>query len=81
MVKQVDKKALDQLKWDFEIEERNMLLLRHPYLTLAQSHGHKKAMNPEPIKMEWEAEKIKKFSKSVTLEDRLMHLQVKDAWD
>lgn len=78
----MDSKSLADLRLDYEIEERNMLLLRHPYLTVEQSYGHTAAMGqPERVKDAWRDLKIKKFQKNTLFEDRLMHLKVKDAWD
>lgn len=82
IVKEVDKVSLRRLRHDYEREENNMLLLRHPYLTLEQSFCHMKALRKiEGRKVDWQEEKIKKFTKVTTLEDRLMHLNTKDAWD
>ena len=76
------KEILD-LKKDFEREERNMLYLRHPYLTLEQSHGHMKEIKEQrPHIMEkYNEYKVKKFSRQYTFAEALSHLRVKDAWD
>ncbi|XP_015512537.1 large ribosomal subunit protein mL63 [Neodiprion pinetum] len=78
--KAVTDKSFRALRWDYEIEEQNMLLLRHPYLTIEQSSGHMKDLRVDQI-AKWDKERSEKFSKITTLEDRLMHLKVRDAWD
>ncbi|KAK2579523.1 hypothetical protein KPH14_010826 [Odynerus spinipes] len=70
-----------RLRHDFEREERNMLILRHPYLTFEQSHGHMKDLKTINKMKIFEAEKIEKFSKRITIADRLNHLMVSESWD
>ncbi|XP_012253891.2 uncharacterized protein LOC105684821 [Athalia rosae] len=82
LVKQVDEKSLKQLRWDYELEEQNMLFLRHPYLTVEQSYGHATAYGKPEKRMEGLKQlKIDKFSRTTTLKDRLMHLQTSETWD
>lgn len=74
---------LYKMKQDFEREEQNMLILRHPYLTVEQSHGHMKELENRTEKffkiiME---EKRNKFQKEITIAERLSHLRVTEAWD
>lgn len=78
-----DPKFMDLLKLrhDFEREERNMLILRHPYLTSEQSYGHMKHVETVNVMKRFQAEKIEKFSKRITIEDRLNHLKVSESWD
>lgn len=69
---------------DFEREEMNMLILRHPYLTLEQSHGHmeetKESRRQKFLAQIYE-EHRQKFAKEITIADRLSHLRVTEAWD
>lgn len=75
---------LIKLRNDFEREEQNMLILRHPYLTVEQSYGHMAALKAErgidtkPKHSTW---KDVKFTKEITIADRLSHLKVRDVWD
>jgi hypothetical protein len=81
-VRQIEVNELRKMKMEYERTEKNMLYLRYPYLTIEQSFGH---MNKnEKLKSFWE--KVRKprderFSKHVTLADRLIHLKVQEAWD
>lgn len=77
-------KDIVQFKKDLEREEQNMLLLRHPYLTKAQSFGHMDEFKEEKftnIKHQRQEEKNQRFNKSVTIMDRLNHLKVTEVWD
>lgn len=82
-VKKPTLQDLFKLKHDFEREEQNMLILRHPYLTVEQSRGHMKELENRREKffkliME---ERHKKFQKEITIAERLSHLRVTEAWD
>lgn len=72
-----------RMKMDFEREEQNMLILRHPYLTPEQSHGHKKAVcNSSALFFDKiYKEKEQKFSKQITFAERLSHLAYGEQWD
>lgn len=62
-----------QLTKDLEREEQNMLLLRHPYLTVKQSAGHMcefKKDKYKKLKFLWQEEKNEKFNRRVTIMDR-----------
>lgn len=75
---------LFRMRYDFEREERNMLILRHPYLTLEQSHKHMgetKESRKEKFIAEMYAEHMQKFKKETTIAERLCHLRVTEAWD
>ena len=76
---------LFKMKQDFEREEQNMLILRHPYLTLEQSYGYMKDMYPESRKQNFlekvRAENRQKFQKEITIVERLCHMRVTEAWD
>lgn len=66
-----------------KIEEENMFLLRHPYLTLDQSWGHAIELGKN---QKFEREKYlelqnKKAKPDVTLEERYTHLRNTDVWD
>ncbi|XP_029041262.1 uncharacterized protein LOC114875297 [Osmia bicornis bicornis] len=71
-------------KQDIEREEQNMLLLRHPYLTSEQTHGHMKEVTLQK-RIDFITEKREalnqKFNKEITIADRLNHLKVREAWD
>lgn len=69
------------LKNDFEMEERNMFLLRHPYLSPEQSSGHTKALGRPEEKFIKLRTKVKEFKDNVTIESRLGHLRYSEAWD
>ncbi|XP_011055022.1 PREDICTED: uncharacterized protein LOC105146445 [Acromyrmex echinatior] len=43
-VKKPSMHDLLKMKKDFERQEQNMLILRHPYLTVELNHGHMKDM-------------------------------------
>ncbi|KAF2898465.1 hypothetical protein ILUMI_07712 [Ignelater luminosus] len=82
IVKPVTKEDLAKLRLDFEIEERNMFYLRHPYLTREQSHGHTKVLGRQEANyIKLLREKNKDYYDNVTVESRLGHLRYKEAWD
>lgn len=72
-----------KMKKDFEREEQNMLILRHPYLTIEQCHGHTKEIKDKKTLFyeKIQAGKIEEFSKQITIADRLNHMKVSEAWD
>lgn len=83
-VKKPSMHHLFKMKQDFEREERNMLILRHPYLTVEQSFGHKtEDMNRKCNTYLPKCKElyIQKFSKQITIADRLSHMRVTEAWD
>ncbi|XP_063978814.1 large ribosomal subunit protein mL63 [Diachasmimorpha longicaudata] len=70
------------LRHDFEREERNMLLLRHPYLTVEQSHAHMKDLKlPLDYRTINQNERNRRFDRHFTWQDQLVHLRTTDAWD
>ncbi|KAJ8683217.1 hypothetical protein QAD02_019009 [Eretmocerus hayati] len=82
VVKEIKPQELKALRWDYERTEKNMLILRHPYLTVDESVGHMKHV--DKAKIFWD--KIKKpknerFERHVTLAERLIHLRVQEAWE
>ncbi|XP_051162932.1 uncharacterized protein LOC127282614 [Leptopilina boulardi] len=82
-VRKITFKELNDLKNDYEREEKNMLFLRHPYLTQEQSHGYMKelrAMQPYITPLVGKLKDIK-FSRRYSFEDALCHLRVKETWD
>lgn len=83
-VKEPSMHDLLKMKQDFEREEQNMLILRHPYLTREQSCGHMKDLEPDKHKR-FIADIIElnrqKFQKEVTIAERLCHMRVTEAWD
>lgn len=77
-------KNIMDFKNDLEREEENMLILRHPYLTIEQSQGHMKEARKQNYLTQlskWRQEKNEKFNKKITISDRLNHLKVANAWD
>lgn len=61
-----------------------MLLLRHPYLTIEQTHGHMEEQKEQKYLdklRQWREETNEKFNRRVTIMDRLSHLKVTEAWD
>lgn len=73
-----------QFKQDLEREEANMLILRHPYLTVEQSNGHMSHLKQEKIAnlmTKFKEDANAKFNRKVTIMDRLGHLKVTEAWD
>ncbi|KAL2714774.1 hypothetical protein V1478_015959 [Vespula squamosa] len=81
IVKKPTFEDLLKLRHDFEREETNMLILRHPYLTSQQSHGHMSHIEKPTLGKIYGKLNEEKFSKSVTIADRLSHLKVSEAWD
>ncbi|KAG7188908.1 hypothetical protein KM043_008513 [Ampulex compressa] len=76
-------KDLIKLRKQFEREERNMLILRHPYITVEQSHGHMKELRDPNKSIATNAYlgRNKKFTRKITIADRLNHLNVTNSWD
>lgn len=71
-----------KIKHDLEREEQNMLILRHPYLTVEQSCGHMdKSERNYKFFIGLFEERDRKFAKQITIADRLSHLRVTEAWD
>lgn len=83
IVKRPTMHDLLKMKIDFEREEQNMLILRHPYLTVEQSFGHKKALpkKNDTFLISKFKEAKQKFSKQVTFTDRLSNLGYGEQWD
>ncbi|CAK9823324.1 hypothetical protein ANTRET_LOCUS1693 [Anthophora retusa] len=83
-VKKVTLKDIMQFKMDLDREEQNMLLLRHPYLTVEQSKGHmKEAKETKVIHLmnTWRQAANEKFNRRITIADRLSHLAQNEAWE
>lgn len=83
LVKPVSKRAMNTLIEEYEQQEANMLLLRHPYLTREESAGHAKALGKHELFLKVKQEQLTalKMKPHVTLEDRLLHLRVQEKWD
>ncbi|XP_064546635.1 large ribosomal subunit protein mL63 [Drosophila montana] len=83
LVKPVSKRSMDTLTREYERQEHIMFLLRHPYLTLEQSSGHAKELQKrDKLVAKWTDEQTRsKMKPHVTIEERLQHLKVKEAWD
>ncbi|KAG8225764.1 hypothetical protein J437_LFUL005723 [Ladona fulva] len=80
-VKIVTNKAVETAKKFYDIEEKNMFYLRHPYLTMEQSRGHAKALGKHEQWIEEWREKRQKIKEPVSIADHLSHLKVKEVWD
>ncbi|KOC70388.1 hypothetical protein WH47_02891 [Habropoda laboriosa] len=83
-IKQPTLKDIVEFKKDLEREDKNMLLLRHPYLTAEQSHGHMKEIKKAKmfsLLNTWREETNEKFNRRVTAADRLNYLTINEAWD
>lgn len=67
---------------EYKIEEQNMFLLRHPYLSVEEEKGYLKEQNKHE---KWVNEKktaqLKKFVKHTKLADHLCDLRSQEAWD
>ncbi|XP_029160907.1 ribosomal protein 63, mitochondrial [Nylanderia fulva] len=73
---------LMDMKKDFEREEQNMLILRHPYLTIEQSHGHMKHIEKDKMFFDkFQESRKQEFEKTITIAERLAHLRVTEQWD
>ncbi|XP_045503118.1 uncharacterized protein LOC123700052 [Colias croceus] len=82
LVKRVEPKHLRQLQREFEIEEQNMLCLRHPYLSEAECSGHAKALGKPEARRDRLVNLTRSiFKNDVTLYERLGHLRTKESWD
>lgn len=84
VVKEIKLKELHELRNDYERTEQNMLILRHPYLTVEQAHGHVKQSGVDTEYEFWKNinnKRKEKFEKHITMAERLVHLKVKEAWD
>ena len=81
LVKPVSRQSMATLRKEYEIQESNMLYLRHPYLTLEESSGHAKELNKQEKKLAmWKESKVT-MKPNVTIAERLQHLNVNSSWD
>jgi len=88
-VKKPSMHDLLKMKQDFEREEQNMLILRHPYLTVEQSSGAMKELygkksshlRTEKFLTKMYDNRNLKFQKEITFAERLCHMRVAEAWD
>lgn len=69
------------MKCDFEREEQNMLILRHPYLTIEQSYGHVQKNRAQEFCKTKIDQNRERFEKKITIADHLAHMRVTEAWD
>lgn len=83
LIKPVSKRAIETLRRDYERQEQNMLLLRHAYLTVEESSGHAKELGKTEAKIAmWNDQRtLRKMKPHITIEERLAHLKVKEAWE
>lgn len=79
-VKEPSRQGLYRMKLDFEREEQNMLILRHPYLTIEQAHGHVGPKKTQFFEKIYERKK-QEYQKEISIAERLCHLRVTEAWD
>ncbi|XP_076644315.1 large ribosomal subunit protein mL63 [Halictus rubicundus] len=82
--RKVTLKDIMEFKWDLEREEQNMLLLRHPYLTIEQSRGHMADVKESRIHrliMNSLEERNARFNKTVTIKDRLNYYMLNEPWE
>ncbi|XP_076293980.1 large ribosomal subunit protein mL63 [Lasioglossum baleicum] len=73
-----------EFKWDLEREEQNMLLLRHPYLTIEQSRGHMTEFKDEKhlnLITGWQENRNARFNKRITITDRLNYYMQNEPWE
>ncbi|KAG0703712.1 Ribosomal protein 63, mitochondrial [Chionoecetes opilio] len=64
-----------------EVEEQNMYILRHPYLTLEQAWGHGAALGKGKQFYERVRNHKEKWLTSVTVEEQYDTLRNNDKWD
>lgn len=69
------------MKLDFEREEQNMLILRHPYLTIEQGCIKVGMTKKQETLKNALKERRERFTKNITIADRLSHLRITEAWD
>ncbi|XP_020288515.1 ribosomal protein 63, mitochondrial [Pseudomyrmex gracilis] len=82
IVKKPSMKDLLQMRQDFEREEKNMLILRHPYLTIEQEKSHMSHVNRKSNFLELKYnERNEKFEKQYTIAEQLRHLRITEGWD
>ncbi|XP_014486015.1 PREDICTED: uncharacterized protein LOC106750289 [Dinoponera quadriceps] len=83
IVKDPSLKDLYRMRQDFDREEQNMLILRHPYLTIEQSFGHAQALrdNTQVFLDKYREEKRQKFYKEISFADHLCHVGYGEKWD
>ncbi|CAH1382524.1 hypothetical protein MTP99_006493 [Tenebrio molitor] len=72
---------VQQLRNDFEIQEKNMFYLRHSYLTPEQSFGHARELGKREENFLKMITRKKDFKDNITIESVLGHLRYKEAWD
>lgn len=70
-----------RLRHDFEREEKNMLILRHPYLTIEQSYGHMMELREPRVPVDTNSVRNAKFNKHFKWEHQLVHLRCTESWD
>lgn len=82
IVKPVEVPALRERLVELERQEKTMLVLRHPYLTVEQSKAIISKNKDRDHRVHWNAARNEKFSKkSLTWAEQLSHLRVTDAWE
>ncbi|GAB0091600.1 Ribosomal protein 63, mitochondrial [Sergentomyia squamirostris] len=83
LVKPVSRIAMERLKIEFDLMEKNMLYLRHPYLTIDEESGHTKDLGKKEANItKWKNHNMELRRKpNVTIEERLACLKTTEAWD
>ncbi|KAJ9598304.1 hypothetical protein L9F63_010982 [Diploptera punctata] len=81
LVRPVTNADCHKLKREYEVEEKNMFYLRHPYITIEQSKGHARALGKKEAWLD-NFRKIRTPVKGpVTLEQLYGHLGHNKSWE
>ncbi|BES93161.1 Hypothetical protein NTJ_05970 [Nesidiocoris tenuis] len=81
LVKRVSRNAMETLKIKWQLEEQNMLLLRHPYLN-AEETKCLRAVEEKPVYMDiHHGRRNAKYERRRLLADELNHLNNTQGWE
>ncbi|KAL0266964.1 UNVERIFIED_CONTAM: hypothetical protein PYX00_009362 [Menopon gallinae] len=80
LYKKVEPKHLLKLKTDFELEEKNMFYLRHPYIPIEVSYGHGQALG-KPQQFLNRMRGLKTWFGHRYLGDRYGFLKTSESWE
>jgi len=78
---------LAKLRKEFQVTQNNITLLRHPYLTAVQSHGHEDELRDfegeefTKVMEKAQAELRTRRKRDITLEERYNKMRNADSWD
>ncbi|XP_050715299.1 ribosomal protein 63, mitochondrial-like [Eriocheir sinensis] len=81
MIPKPTPEAMEGMTKRLQVEERNMFILRHPYLTIEQSFGHAGALGKSQAFFQRRRNEEEKWMPNVTLEERFETLRNDDKWD